>query len=113
MTFDNEGRFRPQNFEDFFAKYDKDSKSGLSKKEIVTAVRGQSFIFDFFGMSATALEWIATYLLLWPNDGILKKDDIRRIFDGSIFYDKAEDYQRLKESRLPKKMGGSKTNGHP
>jgi peroxygenase len=56
MTFDNEGRFRPQNFEDFFAKYDKDGKSGLSKKEIVTAVREQSFIFDFFGMSATALE---------------------------------------------------------
>lgn len=30
---------------------------------------------------------MATYLLLWPEDGRMQKDDIRRIFDGSIFYE--------------------------
>jgi hypothetical protein len=29
---------------------------------------------------------IATYLLLWPADGRMMKEDIRGIFDGSIFY---------------------------
>jgi hypothetical protein len=33
------------------------------------------------------------YLLLWPEDGVLRKDDVRRVFDGSIFYEKAEQYK--------------------
>lgn len=40
---------------------------------------------------------LATYLLLWPEDGIMRKEDIRRIYDGSIFYKKAEEYERKKE----------------
>jgi Ca2+-binding EF-hand superfamily protein len=56
MTYDSEGRFRPQNFEDFFSKYDKDGKGGLSKQDLVTALRGQAFAFDFFGCTATVLE---------------------------------------------------------
>jgi peroxygenase len=56
MTFDGEGRFRPQNFEDFFAKYDKDNKKGLTKWDIATALRGQAFTLDLFGCSAALLE---------------------------------------------------------
>jgi len=94
MTFDAEGRFRPQHFEDFFAKYDKDNKKGLTKGDIATALRGQAFAWDFFGCSAAFLEWTATYLLLWPQDGVMKKDDVRRVMDGSIFYEKAEKYKK-------------------
>jgi hypothetical protein len=36
----------------------------------------------------------ATYLLLWPPDGVMKKDDVRRVMDGSIFYEKAEQYKK-------------------
>ncbi len=32
------------------------------------------------------MKGIATYLLLWSEDGRMKKDDIRRIYDGSIFF---------------------------
>lgn len=38
---------------------------------------------------------LATYLLIWPEDGVLRKEDVRGVFDGSIFYKKAEQY-RLK-----------------
>ena len=27
-----------------------------------------------------------TYIMLWPDDGKMRKDDIRGVFDGSIFY---------------------------
>ena len=27
----------------------------------------------------------ATYLMLWPEDGKMRKEDIRAVFDGSIF----------------------------
>ncbi|MCJ1472439.1 hypothetical protein MMC13_001087 [Lambiella insularis] len=94
MTYDNEGRFRPQNFEDLFAKYDKGNKGGLDKQDVLRMMKGQRIVFDFFGMSATLLEWTATYLLLWPDDGVMKKEDIRGIYDGSIFYKKAEEHQR-------------------
>ena len=36
----------------------------------------------------------ATYLLIWPADGIMRKEDIRRIYDGSIFYEKAKQYDQ-------------------
>lgn len=32
----------------------------------------------------------ATYLMLWPADGKMHKEDIRATFDGSIFYVIAE-----------------------
>lgn len=34
------------------------------------------------------------YILLWPEDGAMTKDEVRGVFDGSIFYAIAE--QRAK-----------------
>jgi peroxygenase len=31
----------------------------------------------------------ATWLMLWPEDGRMMKEDIRRIYDGSLFYELA------------------------
>lgn len=92
MSFDNEGRFRPQMFEDFFSKYDRGNKGGLDARDLVHAIKGQMLVFDLFGWTAVVGEWLATYLLLWPEDGILRKEDVRRVFDGSIFQHKADQY---------------------
>lgn len=35
------------------------------------------------------------YILLWPEDGVMSKEDIRGVFDGSIFYTIAEQRARL------------------
>jgi peroxygenase len=56
MSYDNEGRFRPQNFEDFFAKYDKDGKGGMTARELWGAWRGQMLVGDVFGCGAAFLE---------------------------------------------------------
>lgn len=50
---------------------------------------------------------LATYLLLWPEDGIMRKEDIRGVYDGSIFYKKAEDYERKKNMRQEQRKGTS------
>ncbi|KAF1982550.1 Caleosin-domain-containing protein [Aulographum hederae CBS 113979] len=110
MTFDNEGRFRPQNFEDLFAKYDDGNKGGLDMWDLLRAWRGQMFVWDFFGWSAAFFEWLATYLLIWPEDGVLRKEDVRRIFDGSIFEWKAHEYERKKTAKGSKSAKG-KMNG--
>ena len=56
MTYDNEGRFRPQNFEDIFAKYDEGNKGGLDIWDFLRFWKGQRMVFDFFGWSASFLE---------------------------------------------------------
>lgn len=56
MTYDNEGRFKPQNFEDIFAKYDRGNKGGLDLSDLWDFWKGQRMVFDFFGWSATFFE---------------------------------------------------------
>lgn len=56
MTYDNEGRFRPQNFEDIFAKYDEGNKGGLDVWDVLRFLKGQWLLFDLFGGSAAFFE---------------------------------------------------------
>ncbi|OBZ67139.1 TFIIH basal transcription factor complex p47 subunit [Grifola frondosa] len=85
-TYDNEGRFIPQKFEDFFSKYGGD-KDGVTKRDIWNGLKGQRVIMDPIGWFGAFFEWAATYIMLWPEDGVLKKEDVRRVYDGSIFAD--------------------------
>ena len=39
---------------------------------------------------------LTTYLMLWPEDGVMKKDDVRRVYDGSIFFEIAERREGMK-----------------
>ncbi|KAL2065614.1 hypothetical protein VTL71DRAFT_3284 [Oculimacula yallundae] len=86
-TYDTEGRFVPQKFEDIFAKYAGGDKMGITKGEVWNYMKGQRLYADPAGWGAAAFEWIATYILLWPEDGRMKKEDIRRIYDGSLFFE--------------------------
>ncbi|KAL8722111.1 MAG: hypothetical protein Q9225_001355 [Loekoesia sp. 1 TL-2023] len=99
MTYDNQGRFRSQQFEDIFAKYDAGNKGGLDAGDVFVFWKEQRMLFDFFGWGACAVEWLATYLLLWPEDGIMKKEDVRGIYDGSIFYKRAQE-TKTKRAKL-------------
>ncbi|KDQ60377.1 hypothetical protein JAAARDRAFT_152967 [Jaapia argillacea MUCL 33604] len=86
-TYDNEGRFVPQKFEDFFEKYSSvEGKDGLTIRDTVRGIWGQRCIMDPIGWGAAVFEWIATWLLLWPKDWIIRKEDVRAIYDGSIFW---------------------------
>lgn len=77
----------PQKFEEIFAKYASGDKQSLSKMDIVNYMKGQWDILDPIGWGGSLFEWIATYIFLWPEDGRIKKEDIRRIFDGSLFWE--------------------------
>ncbi|KAF9977335.1 hypothetical protein BGZ73_006376 [Actinomortierella ambigua] len=97
-TYDPEGRFVPQHFEDIFAKYSTvPDKEGLYWGDVTRMLKGQRVAADPFGWSASFFEWFAAYLLLWPEDDIMRKDDIRRIFDGSIFFELAERRRKQRE----------------
>jgi hypothetical protein len=93
LSYDNEGRFRPQMFEEIFTKYDAEGKGGLNVADLCRFHKGQRNAMDFWGWSATGFEWLALYILLWPEDGIVRKEDVRGVFDGSIFQKKAYEWK--------------------
>ena len=105
-TYDHEGRFVPQRFEDIFAKY-AEGRDYLTIWDVGNVLKGQRCIADPIGwggaffecessrflylrMSLLMITGIATYIMLWPEDGRMMKEDIRGIYDGSIFYTLAE-----------------------
>ncbi|KAJ4404099.1 hypothetical protein N0V82_010552 [Gnomoniopsis sp. IMI 355080] len=93
-TFDTEGRFRPQQFEDMFAKYDEEHDGTLTFRQLLRLMSGNRNAFDPFGWGAAMLEFPTTYLLL-QQDGKIMKEDLRGVYDGSIFF-------RIREKRLQK-----------
>lgn len=33
-------------------------------------------------------EWGFAWVLIWPEDGVLRKEDVRRLLDGSLYHEK-------------------------
>ncbi|KAJ4395083.1 hypothetical protein N0V91_011082 [Didymella pomorum] len=92
-TYDSQGRFRPQQFEDIFAKY-ANGADHLTIWTLLEQIKGQRNVSDPIGWGGAMFEWMATYIMLWPEDGKMKKEDIRRVYDGSIFHGWARDVER-------------------
>ncbi|KAL5120837.1 hypothetical protein ACEQ8H_001318 [Pleosporales sp. CAS-2024a] len=88
-AYDNEGRFVPQKFEDIFAKY-AGGREYMTFWEGVDMLKALRNVNDIIGWGGATFEWGATYLMLWPADGKMHKEDVRATFDGSIFYVIAE-----------------------
>ena len=58
QTYDNEGRFVPQNFENIFAKY-ADGRDYLTKWDIVNLLKGQRLLLDPIGWGGAVFECMA------------------------------------------------------
>lgn len=42
-----------------------------------------------------------TYVLLWPEDGIVRKEDARRVLDGSIFHEMTTQHRKYNGMKDP------------
>ncbi|EUC48325.1 hypothetical protein COCMIDRAFT_34201 [Bipolaris oryzae ATCC 44560] len=105
-TFDPEGRFIPAKFEEIFTKY-AEGRDYLTVHGLKNTLMGQRDINDPIGWCGFIFEWTATYLMLWPEDGRMMKEDIRAVYDGSIFHriaDKRE--RRLHQQEQLKRQKG-------
>ncbi|GAB1317057.1 hypothetical protein MFIFM68171_07267 [Madurella fahalii] len=90
-TYDKEGRFVPQMFEDMFSKWDTNGFGSLSATELWNMIKGNRLAADPFGWGAAFFEFGTTWLLL-QKDGRVSKEDLRRTYDGTIFW-------KIKEAR--------------
>jgi hypothetical protein len=81
-TYDKEGRFVPQMFEDLFAKWDVHGAGSLSAGELWHMIKGHRLAADPFGWGAAIFEFGTTWLLL-QKDGRVSKEDLRQTYDVS------------------------------
>lgn len=87
-------RFVPEKFEELFSKFAKGEKAKLSFWELLEMTNSQLNAFDFFGWTAEKLEWFITYLLIKDAEGLVSKEHIRGVYDGSLFQTMAKLQQR-------------------
>jgi len=92
-SYDTEGRFVPEKFEEIFSKYDSDNKGGLNFNDVVSLIRGNANAFDPFGWMCAIFEWGTLYLLCAQN-GIITKEDARTCLDGTLFFRMAESEEK-------------------
>ncbi|GIL80563.1 hypothetical protein Vretimale_16017 [Volvox reticuliferus] len=102
-VYDNEGRFVPEKFEELFSKYDRDNKGGLGWKDMQELIKSHRNIFDPVGWMAEWLEWSVTYLLLRDHKGLVSKEKIRGVFDGTIWETVAQQEEERKRRGSPVK----------
>lgn len=79
------GRFVPEKFEALFQKFAKSDKNKLLFDELYALTSANKNAVDPFGWTAEKLEWGITYLLLKDQGGYVTKEQIRGMYDGSLF----------------------------
>ncbi|KAJ7041611.1 Caleosin [Mycena alexandri] len=84
-SYTQTGEFDERRFDYVFDLYSAPPHTHLSFKEGVRMVRGNRNVYDFFGWAAAIFEWGATYLLLWPQNGRVAKQDVHDILDVCAF----------------------------
>ncbi|CAG8687078.1 1580_t:CDS:2, partial [Acaulospora colombiana] len=82
-TYDTEGRFVPEKFEEVFTKYSRNEKKGLTFADIRNLIYGNANVGDPFGWVAASLEWGTLYLLCAQN-GVISKEDVRSLYDKRL-----------------------------
>ncbi|PON70315.1 Caleosin-related [Parasponia andersonii] len=84
-AYDSEGRFVPSKFEEIFAKHahtHPDALTGKEVRQLLRANRTGNFLNGWVGATA---EWFVLFILAKDKNGLLTKDTVRAVYDGSLF----------------------------
>lgn len=84
-SYDTEGRFDPSKFDAIFSKYAIKHQDKLTFWEIQCMLKANRNLNDIFGWLAAQIEWLPLYVIAKNKDGLLEKETIRRLYDGSLF----------------------------
>ena len=82
--YDEKGHFNAAEFDTMFDRYDRDGDGFWSWSEFVQRTRAQRSVMDLFGQTATTLEFGVLYYLVGQG-GKISREDLRRVYDGSLF----------------------------
>lgn len=78
-------RFVSWKFEEIFAKFARTHSDALTSHELKAMLKANREPKDYRGWVASWTEWITLYNLCKDKGGLLKKETIRGVYDGSLF----------------------------
>ncbi|CAD6210235.1 unnamed protein product [Miscanthus lutarioriparius] len=89
--------FDPSKFDAIFSKYGRTHPNALTRDELGSMLQGNRNTYDFPGWMAAAGEWFLLYSLAKDKDGLLQRETVRGLFDGSLF-ERLQDNNNKKSS---------------
>uniref|UniRef100_A0ACD5TR66 Uncharacterized protein n=1 Tax=Avena sativa TaxID=4498 RepID=A0ACD5TR66_AVESA len=84
-VYDTEGRFNPSKFDAIFSKFGRTRPNALTEDEVNTMIKDNRDMYDFVGWATARLEWKLLYKVAKDKEGLLQREIIRGLFDGSLF----------------------------
>uniref|UniRef100_A0A5B6ZSC8 Putative calcium ion-binding protein n=1 Tax=Davidia involucrata TaxID=16924 RepID=A0A5B6ZSC8_DAVIN len=84
-VYDTEGRFVPLKFEEIFRKHAQSNLEALTSDELMGMLKANRVPRDYKGWLASYTEWKILYVLCKDKHGLLHKETIRAVYDGSLF----------------------------
>jgi peroxygenase len=88
--YDADGNFVPEAFDHLFDQWDRNGSGGLDPAELAARAIDDADLFDLFGITASAGEFGLLYAVA-AEDGELTRDRMSAFYDGTLFYDLAEE----------------------
>ncbi|KAJ3370649.1 hypothetical protein GGF31_003963 [Allomyces arbusculus] len=103
-SYDTEGRFVPEKFEEMWTKYAKTSPEFMTARELFQMTEAMRNAVDPYGWFAAKFEWGTLLLLVGerhPATGelVVTRDHLRGQFDGTLFYRIEEERTKLAQER--------------
>ncbi|KAK4484138.1 hypothetical protein RD792_011358, partial [Penstemon davidsonii] len=96
-VYDKEGRIVPSKFEGIFAKHAQSNSNALTSKELNTFIKSNREPKDYGGWVNSYVDWKILYMLCKDKNGMLQKDTIRAVYDGSLFEKMAKEKASKKQ----------------
>ncbi|XP_047307215.1 probable peroxygenase 4 [Impatiens glandulifera] len=94
-VYDSEGRFVPSKFEEIFQKHALTYPNALTENEIKTFLHAKRVPKNYTGWFAAFIEWKVLYILAKDKNGLLQKETVRGLYDGTLF-EKMEEEKNMK-----------------
>ncbi len=88
--YDSQGRFVEEQFERLFEDWDRNDSGGLDLAELAARAVDDADVGDLFGVTASVAEFGLLFAVA-AEDGELSRDRMRAFYDGTLFYDLAEE----------------------
>ncbi|XP_058724447.1 probable peroxygenase 4 isoform X3 [Vicia villosa] len=84
-VYDSEGRFVESKFEEIFIKHAHTHPNALTHDELDELIKTNREPQDIQGRIGGFVEWEVLYTLAKDKNGLLQKETIRGVYDGSLF----------------------------
>ncbi|XP_028791273.1 probable peroxygenase 4 [Neltuma alba] len=98
-VYDTEGRFVPSKFEEIFKKHAKTYPDALTYDELKAMMKANREPKDYNGWVAAYTEWKILYDLCKDDQGLLRKETVRAVYDGSLFERMEKEHSEKKKKK--------------